>query len=285
MTNPPTQAEHSPRIGISSVLKALLYSLLLIHSHLTWRINDGSKAHIGVDPWTGGGGRCYIPRDLIRLLNQQNIRVTAQIADQENSSIFTQAWISAAQLNLPLVWHQNWEDYTSALSESHIRIKDGPNELMWNQDESGYYSPKEGYLCLINCKKTEITQSCWKIIWQLKTPPRIKLFFLCILQNKVPTRESLMHRSVHGPTWCILCKQQSESTTHLFLTCGTKTQIWKDVAKEIGFVGAWEGENITVAWQAWNRAHYGTNRTCLPLIICWAIWLATNKMIFKNGSI
>lgn len=53
------------RTGISSAWKALLYALPLIHNHLTWRINDGSRARIGMDPWTRGGGRCYLPRELI----------------------------------------------------------------------------------------------------------------------------------------------------------------------------------------------------------------------------
>lgn len=124
------------------------------------------------------------------------------------------------QLNLPLEWHQYWEDYTNALRESHICIKDDLDKLTWDKAESGFYTPKEGYLCLISNKNLEIVQSWWKIIWQLKTPPRTKHFFWCLLWKKIPTREELMRRSMHGPTWCILYKKQSKSTTHIFLACG-----------------------------------------------------------------
>lgn len=134
------------RTGISTVWKALLFSLPLIRSHLAWRINAGTSARIGLDPWTWGGGRCFLPRELTQLLNQHNMKVIAHIADQENSSVFIQAWKSTTQLNLPPYWHHIWNEYTNALSEYHICIKEGPDELMWSKSESGFYTPKEGYL-------------------------------------------------------------------------------------------------------------------------------------------
>jgi len=54
-----------PKSGISTVWKAFLHSLPHIKDNLVWQINDGSKAHIGLDPWTGGGGRYHLSRDLI----------------------------------------------------------------------------------------------------------------------------------------------------------------------------------------------------------------------------
>eukprot|EP00253_Pinus_taeda_P035330 PITA_35330 len=124
------------KFGWTLLTRQNIWTTISYHNNLTWRINDGSRAHIGMDPWTGGGRRCYLPPELVQILEQQNTRVIAYIADQENSSIFTQAWKSAAHLNLPPEWHQYWEDYTNALSESHIPIKDGPDELMWDKAES-----------------------------------------------------------------------------------------------------------------------------------------------------
>lgn len=72
---------------------------------------------------------------------------------------------------------------------------------------------------------------------------------------------------------------------HLFLFCNITRHIWNGVANEISFTGTWEGENIISAWEIWSQTHAGSNLPCLPLIICWAIWLARNKLIFENGSI
>eukprot|EP00253_Pinus_taeda_P031947 PITA_31947 len=46
-----------PKSGISSVWKALLNSMPLIRDNLVWKVNDGTLARIGMDPWIGSGGR------------------------------------------------------------------------------------------------------------------------------------------------------------------------------------------------------------------------------------
>lgn len=96
------------KIGISSVWKALLHSLPLIRDNLVWRINDGSLARIVLDPWIGSGGRHIVSQDLIRYHHSREIKVFSQIADQQNSGIFNQAWKTAHQIDLPHRWHQEW---------------------------------------------------------------------------------------------------------------------------------------------------------------------------------
>jgi len=96
------------KTGISPVWKALLHSLPLIRDILVWRINDGSLARIGMDPWIGSRGRHIVSQDLITYLHSREITVFAHIADQQNLGIFNQAWKSAHQMDLPHRWHQEW---------------------------------------------------------------------------------------------------------------------------------------------------------------------------------
>lgn len=78
---------------------------------MVWRINDGSLARIGIDPWTKGGGRHLLSRDFIQYLHFHEIRVISHIVDPENTGIFSQAWKFARLLDLPPRWHQEWHDY------------------------------------------------------------------------------------------------------------------------------------------------------------------------------
>eukprot|EP00253_Pinus_taeda_P014295 PITA_14295 len=165
-----------PKTGISSIWKALLHSLPLIRDNLVWRINDGSMARIGLDPWIGSNGRYQLSRDLIQHLHSHELMVLANIANPQNSTIFSQRWKSAQQLDLPQHWHQEWHEYITALSESHIRIKEGPDELIWHHSDSGLYSPKSGYLTLISHKIPNLITFWWKSIWNLTAPPRTRLF-------------------------------------------------------------------------------------------------------------
>lgn len=76
------------KAGISSIWKALLHSLPLIRDNLLWCIRDGNSARIGLDPWSGSGGRHSLPQELIAFLSAQNIKVISQIADPAQSDIF-----------------------------------------------------------------------------------------------------------------------------------------------------------------------------------------------------
>eukprot|EP00253_Pinus_taeda_P035638 PITA_35638 len=91
--------------------------------------------------------------DPIKHIQEQNVSQIAHIADGENSTFLHQAWKSAHQLNIPPHWHQLWEDYTQAISEAHIRITDGDDEIIWALSKSGRFSPKDGYLVLPKARK------------------------------------------------------------------------------------------------------------------------------------
>ena len=141
--------------------------MLLIRDNLVWKINDGSMVRIGIDPWNGCGGRHILSEALIQHLHSLEIKALADIADPLNSSILEQRWKSAPQINLPSHWHQDWTDYISALTESHIRIKQGPDKLIWHQSENGLYTPKMGYQSLISHKLPDLISFWWKTLWKL----------------------------------------------------------------------------------------------------------------------
>lgn len=211
--------------------------------------------------------------------------VLSHIADPQNTSMFSQAWKSARLLDLPPRWHLEWQDYISVLTESHIRIKEGPDELVWSQAKNGVYSPKSGYISLMQHKRPEQVSIWWSNIWKLAAPPRTRLFFWCILEDKIPMGEHLLHRSFYGPTWCILCKCSSESTVHLFLQCTTLQVLWQDISSSICFSGQWAGDELISAWEDWTNRHRGSKLLCLPLVVSWYTWLARNRYIFYNKPI
>lgn len=96
------------------------------------------------------------------------------------------------------------------------------------------------------------------------------------------TGEHLSHRSFYGPTWCILCKCSSESTTHLFLHCTTLHTLWQILSSSIHFTGQWTGNDLGRVWDDWSNRHKGSKLQSLPLIVSWYIWLASNRSIFDN---
>eukprot|EP00253_Pinus_taeda_P027841 PITA_27841 len=205
-----------------------------------------------------------------------------RIRDGTQTRIGIDPWTGTQQLNLPLQWHQAWESYREALKESHIIITEGQDELIWSQSDFGYYTPKAGYTLLISHKKPDTLMDWWQNLWKLSSSPRSKLFFWCVLRNKVPTGDNLQRRAHHGPTWCALCKATSESLDHLFLLCRVALELWADIKNTIAYNGIWVSQNITEAWSEWTVRHKGTKSMSLPAIVTWHIWKARNQIVFQD---
>lgn len=141
--------------GISVIWKAVLKSLEIRRSGLTWRIQDGNAVRIGEDPWIGCGNAHRLPPELKAYLNEVGITRISHIADLEHTSLFQQAWKSAWSLLIPQQWEQIWENYTATLTKAHVRIIEGEDEIIWAHEKSGKYSPKEGYLILAKAYKPQ----------------------------------------------------------------------------------------------------------------------------------
>ena len=69
-----------------------------------------------------------------------------------------QAWIPTDHIGL--IDHEDvsaWNGYLSTLKTSHVRLSNEKDKLVWNLFKSGIYSPKEGYVHLLN--RTELEYS------------------------------------------------------------------------------------------------------------------------------
>ena len=102
-----------------------------------------------------------------------------------------------------------------------------------------------------------------------------------IIFDKIPTRKNLLKRSFHGPFRCHLCCCEEESIDHLFIHCTVSRDFWHSISSYITSLKAWQGTNSLEAWNNWTREHSGKPIN-MPLLVCWAIWIARNQIIFNN---
>lgn len=165
-----------------------------------------------------------------------------------------------------------------------MRIKFGPDELVWIPTEYGKYAPKLGYISLLSDRKLEITKEWWRKIWTLKTPLWSRLFMWSVLSNKTLTGDSLLHISIYGSNWCVFCKRDSKSNEHLFLLRPVVVQLWQAITQQLSIKNTWQEPSILQAWNTWTAVYQGSKRLCLPLILCWTIWLTWNHIIFNEAT-
>jgi len=269
-------------LGISSIWRATLKAMPLIRDNLLWRIGNGAQVRIGLDPWPGSGNAHLLPAGLIRNLNNRGIKYLAQIGDPQRSNIFTQAWVTDRQWHLPEDWSAPWQGYIQALTETHIKLQEEEDELIWAPAKSGSYTPKLGYLKLIEAKKPDILKSWWRDVWQLQAQPRARLLMWSIIADKLPTGVTLRKRAFSGPSWCVLCKKEEESTPHLFLHCEVTKDIWHQITQALNINTVWQGVDIPSAWDQWWSAVSSEKARNLPPVVSWFIWNKRNAIIFED---
>ena len=131
------------------------------------------------------------------------------------TSVLEQARLSTDYIGL--VEHEDvsvWNGYSSLLKASHVILSNVNDKLVWNLSKSGIYSPKEGYLHLLDRSELEFSW-WWKVLWKLKCPIKAKKNCWFLFSNKALTWDVLVKKGREGPGRCSLCKLEAESNFHL----------------------------------------------------------------------
>lgn len=266
----------------SVIWKATVDSFKVIEQGLAWKIGNGRNLKIGKDPWIGCNGNYALSPGLIRHLEDKNILSLDQVEKVGFSNIWCQAWKDGEDLHLDQGWWHEWSVFTHELTRSNVRLKDSPDSLIWAHGETGDYSPKDGYK-FIQSRKGWGEPEWWaKQIWKLKCPAKARLFLWCLLKKKIPSWDILQSRFMYGPGRCPLCKLDEESINHLFTQCLETAKIWEEVEKLMGKSYKWGNGNLDEVWSNWWNLYPNGNLRNLSPIICWGIWLARNRAIFKD---
>jgi hypothetical protein len=137
----------------------VITSFSVIGDGLAWRVGNGNQVQIGVDPWSGSGITHLLPNDLIERLHRHDIHFVSQVSNPTSSSLWKQGWLRPKALGLIGNISLAWINYISTLESGHIMIFEREDELVWQKDPHGVYTPKMGYVSLsIDLMQME---PCW----------------------------------------------------------------------------------------------------------------------------
>ena len=99
---------------------------------------------------------------------------------------------------------------------------------MWRHSNTGEYTLKQAYNLLLKDHLQEahshlrpglIPPEVWELIWKVQVPHKINLFVWKLLHDSIPTLFTLKKRGIPTDGICPMCKEEEESTSHLFLHC------------------------------------------------------------------
>ena len=105
---------------------------------------------------------------------------------------------------------------------------------IWKLDTSGGFSSKSAFLALHHDLGIQDFQY-YELIWKSGIPSRIKFFAWSLSLERINTLDVLQSKRSSqclSPNWCVMCRQDQESISHLFLHCDYARSLWSRVFRE-----------------------------------------------------
>ena len=130
--------------GTSCLWNGFIRILSWITCQLGWKVGNGLKIRLGVDPIAGLDSSYLLPANLRDYLTDFGISNLAQDLNLEGYSKGFNCWYSSTDLNLGGVWDELWSSFTKGLSHGGIKIGNHEDSLLWMFDKtSGMVSAKK----------------------------------------------------------------------------------------------------------------------------------------------
>jgi hypothetical protein len=99
------------------------------------------------------------------------------------------------------------------IQDVHL-VPDRDDDILWKFTKSGIYTTKSAY----NMQFLGMIDSdMLNMIWKAWAPPKSKFFVLKAIQNRIWTADRLQKRGWPNCGLCPLCKQTTETVSHLFV--------------------------------------------------------------------
>ena len=126
--------------GGSKIWKAVVKSIDVIETNLSWNVGYGKKLRVGCNQQH----RLHI--HTVESLRQRGIFYLSQLAAPFQENRWTQSWISARDFELPKLEERDLARYIGVLNPAQVQLRDMEDILIWDLAPGGRYTPKEGYI-------------------------------------------------------------------------------------------------------------------------------------------
>lgn len=70
------------------------------------------------------------------------------------------------------------------------------------------------------------SDACWKGLWIMFLPPKLKVFLWLVFQGKILTNEQRVRRHLAVESSCSVCGWHSENIIHIVRDCGRAKEVW-----------------------------------------------------------
>ena len=185
-----------------------------------WRIGDGSQVQIWGDKWLLDMSTKHIISSQKKLPNNAKV---CDLIDEEGPS-----WIEERIVQEFLPYE------TKIILGIPLSAHRVPDNLIQAGTKSGRYITKSAYKMLSSSRDSTTPGSsnpsaqntCWRRIWSLGVPNKIKHFICRACCESLPTKRNLFSRKVTRSATCDRCKEEIKDAIHALWGSQALKEVW-----------------------------------------------------------
>ncbi|XP_057802954.1 uncharacterized protein LOC131018247 [Salvia miltiorrhiza] len=263
---------HNP----SFAWKSLLVGRDLLAKGITWRIGNGARIRIGVDPWIPDGKGSFN----VAKVEHRHVLLKAEVLFDDDQN----QWNTESLTDmLPL--SDRWTIQAQLRINPHVL--DRP---FWPRGKSNMYTVKSGYnLAMEIVGQTEASSSnsfspisTW--IWGLDVIPKVKLFMWRCFVNAIPTTEALGKKGIEVDVLCRRCGIGVESLEHALRDCEWVRYLWAMSPLRLRPLDQ-DASCSIVEWFDKIRCNPQREVHSLFAALAWSCWYARNLLVFQHKEL
>jgi len=213
------------------------------------------------------------------VLNLQR-RGLGRLADIKTHLDCSHYWYTSTDLGYTGEEVVRWNRYTALLYRNGIRLNSNADKLIWDHSPDGCPSAKSLYNQQISVLYSPTVFWWSKRLWKWRLPPKIKCFWWLAIQKHILTWDNLLRRGFSGSGYCVMCKEDTENTDHLFVHCNFTKRIWYLMGDDHSCAHDWGGLTLAENFEVWARCH--PKFVHFPALVSWTIWRVRNNIIFYS---
>ncbi|CAL8995128.1 unnamed protein product [Prunus brigantina] len=196
----------------SSTWKGIMYGAQLLRQGMSWRLGRGDNALFWKDHWLHEGP----------LLHQGGVLNVVE-QDCTVDSFFKNRWWDIDKLRGVVA-----EEIVQKIINFPIGAGSNLQDTqIWSATSDGKFSVKSAYGLLF--RNYGRSDPGLDILWKLRVPPKLKIFFWLVLQGRILTNEQRARRQLTSDPSCSVCDGFSESIVHLLRDCPRANEVWRAV--------------------------------------------------------
>ena len=187
----------------SHVWRAMLHGREALYKGLIKRVGDGSSIHAFEDPWIPANMN---GRPLFKLPTA-NVTMVEELIDNE-----LLCW-DEGKLEVNFI-----ETDRKAICQIPLG-RTAEDSWAWTQEKSGVFSVQSPYRLLASVQQANYpsgsadSNCCWKNLWKLTVPPKVRSFWWRVIRKFVPARQVLKQRHMDRIAFCEAWERRNQFTT------------------------------------------------------------------------